>query len=681
MTISITAVGPNPVAPNQTLTVTGSGFGATQGGTTLQLGGVTVTPVSWADTQITFKIPNGTTPGYSSVSVGGVVFPAVIIATALALPGGSSAVTGQPVHITGSGFGAGLGTLLYFSVSGELFTAAVTDWSNTDIYSNVPSTADLGNGFFYVVPAGATQTAFSASFTVAKGSAVPQGSVFVEGQTWVTSTNRTYPQTAKPERVFMTLGPRGRCETQVSPTQTQVQFVTEVGYTPQFQPENANFTDLQAMGPLTTATEQVLGQIQIPPIPPSTASATIVANSSVAATATLIAPMYTPFVTSYTWSTRYLKDDGSQSATQSTTVSNTAPGTVSVTNGQPTVSTSPYDYSAIIAPNNQIVFGSQPGTPYTVLSITSTTITLTGNYTGTTNASTSLAYNQVAPTGTVQFQIDSTNVGSPVAVTTGTITSASITGGTSPLVDGTHAQGGNYSGDLNYNAVSGSNTGNHVLSITVYNPNPIFGLSTQLIGTFTTTDGSTFTTTQSQVGVLDQGDPVVTFSNGGSGTINSSSVTSSGFSLLSGPITAGSGMTAYVSGCSSSGGGGFPLVLTLACNETSGPTPSGTVQFWINTTSGWTDSSPTMPSGSLTAEGNAASYVQLTVAVDGSSSHFRTSSPGSFFSFSYAGDSHFNAVAAPTGSAGAQQTNIPSGGGVWFNGLTNQGAFIFTPAG
>ena len=44
-----------------TYTIKGSGFGATQGLGTLKIGTLTVTPVSWFPTQITFQVPTGTT--------------------------------------------------------------------------------------------------------------------------------------------------------------------------------------------------------------------------------------------------------------------------------------------------------------------------------------------------------------------------------------------------------------------------------------------------------------------------------------------------------------------------------------------------------------------------------------------------------------------------------------------
>ena len=46
----------------------------------------------------------------------------------------------------------------------------------------------------------------------------------------------------------------------------------------------------------------------------------------------------------------------------------------------------------VIVPGNPIVFTSQPGVPYTVLSLTATSITVSSPYTGVTNLATTASW-------------------------------------------------------------------------------------------------------------------------------------------------------------------------------------------------------------------------------------------------------------------------------------------------
>jgi hypothetical protein len=73
---------------------------------------------------------------------------------------------------------------------------------------------------------------------------------------------------------------------------------------------------------------------------------------------------------------------------QSITLSQTnLSGTFHVINGNATVNTTS-DLMGIVQISDLVIFASQPGVPYTVLSVASSSITLTGNYTGTTTTAT-----------------------------------------------------------------------------------------------------------------------------------------------------------------------------------------------------------------------------------------------------------------------------------------------------
>lgn len=69
----VTALSSPSLAPGQTLTISGTGFGSTQGAGWVTFGGVPATVVSWSDTSVTAIVPLGITACYVGVVQGGVV--------------------------------------------------------------------------------------------------------------------------------------------------------------------------------------------------------------------------------------------------------------------------------------------------------------------------------------------------------------------------------------------------------------------------------------------------------------------------------------------------------------------------------------------------------------------------------------------------------------------------------
>ena len=67
----ITNILPNPAAVGTSVTITGTNFGATQGGSTVTFNGTTASPTSWSATSITVPVPAGATTGNAVVTVGG----------------------------------------------------------------------------------------------------------------------------------------------------------------------------------------------------------------------------------------------------------------------------------------------------------------------------------------------------------------------------------------------------------------------------------------------------------------------------------------------------------------------------------------------------------------------------------------------------------------------------------
>ena len=144
---TITGLSPTTGSYGTSVTISGSGFGSTQGTSSVTFNGTTVTPCGtcWSSTSITVTVPNGTTTGSVIVTVGGIasngvnfgVFNPVIAAIAPA-----AAQIGATVVLTGSGFGTfqGASQLQFNGV-----TASVISWGDTSISALVPNGATSGS--------------------------------------------------------------------------------------------------------------------------------------------------------------------------------------------------------------------------------------------------------------------------------------------------------------------------------------------------------------------------------------------------------------------------------------------------------------------------------------------------------------------------------------------------------
>lgn len=85
---TLTAITPNIGPAGTVVTVTGTNFGSTQGGSTVQFNGTSATPSAWSATSITVPVPTGATSGPVTVNVGG------------QLSNGLPFVVGQPTTTT-----------------------------------------------------------------------------------------------------------------------------------------------------------------------------------------------------------------------------------------------------------------------------------------------------------------------------------------------------------------------------------------------------------------------------------------------------------------------------------------------------------------------------------------------------------------------------------------------------
>jgi RHS repeat-associated protein len=140
----VNVVSPNAGAVNTQVTVSGTGFGSTQG--TISFNNVAATSISsWNNTQIIANVPTGATTGAVKVVAGGVASNTTVGFTVGAVAVNSvspaSGSPGTPVQINGSGFGATQGTSTV-QFNGQLGT--ITSWSDTVINANVSMYASTG---------------------------------------------------------------------------------------------------------------------------------------------------------------------------------------------------------------------------------------------------------------------------------------------------------------------------------------------------------------------------------------------------------------------------------------------------------------------------------------------------------------------------------------------------------
>jgi uncharacterized membrane protein len=131
------------------VTITGTGFGATQGSSTVKFNGTTATPTSWSDTSIVVPVPSGATTGSIVVTTAAgqatssnsftVTAPVTPVITSLSLTQGP---IGMGLTIKGSGFGTqqGTGTVANMNV-------VPGTWSDAQITVQVPSNATVNTSY------------------------------------------------------------------------------------------------------------------------------------------------------------------------------------------------------------------------------------------------------------------------------------------------------------------------------------------------------------------------------------------------------------------------------------------------------------------------------------------------------------------------------------------------------
>lgn len=143
----ITALSSYSGAVGTPVTITGTGFGGSQGTSTVTFNGVPASPTSWAPNSITVLVPPGSASGPVVVTVSGldtngvpftVPTPPPVIAS---ISPGSGPVNTE-LTITGTNFGTtqGSGAVFFPGMS-----VAPTSWSDTNITVLVPASLTAGN--------------------------------------------------------------------------------------------------------------------------------------------------------------------------------------------------------------------------------------------------------------------------------------------------------------------------------------------------------------------------------------------------------------------------------------------------------------------------------------------------------------------------------------------------------
>ena len=173
----IAGLSPSSGPIGSSLTISGNGFGAIQGSSTITFNGTTASVTSWSTTSITVTVPNGATTGPVVATVSGVTSNSVsfsalsLVATPTIINlSPTSGAVGTSATIMGTSFGA---TQATSTVTLNNASVPVTTWSDTRIVVTVPSGATTGNVVVTVSGVGSNGVNFIVE-TLASISLVPQ---------------------------------------------------------------------------------------------------------------------------------------------------------------------------------------------------------------------------------------------------------------------------------------------------------------------------------------------------------------------------------------------------------------------------------------------------------------------------------------------------------------------------
>jgi hypothetical protein len=162
VSLAITGVSPRTGSPGDSVTITGTGFGATQGTSLVQFNGTSASVTSWSNTQIIAVVPSTATSGPITVTVSGATatggnFTVLPVISALTFPEGPESMG---FAIQGRNFGDVRGPSIA-TLDGQ--PMLVISWKDTEIKVTVPVGASSG---FVVVQTSAGSSQTNPSFQV-----------------------------------------------------------------------------------------------------------------------------------------------------------------------------------------------------------------------------------------------------------------------------------------------------------------------------------------------------------------------------------------------------------------------------------------------------------------------------------------------------------------------------------
>ena len=143
---SITSISPTTARAGDSITITGTNFGSTQGSGQVWLGSkLAGSYVSWSNTQIVATVASGATSGVAQVKQSGVwgnTIALTVITPVITNVSPTTARAGDSITITGTGFGSTQGSGSVWL--GSKLAGSYVSWSDTQIVATVASGAVTG---------------------------------------------------------------------------------------------------------------------------------------------------------------------------------------------------------------------------------------------------------------------------------------------------------------------------------------------------------------------------------------------------------------------------------------------------------------------------------------------------------------------------------------------------------
>jgi hypothetical protein len=145
ITPHITSISASTGRAGDQITITGTGFGSSQGSGLVWLGSTYASVVSWSDTSIVATIASGSTSGVADVYQYGVwsnTLSLTVITPNITSISPNHGTSGTQITFTGTGFGSSQGSGNVWL--GSVYAGSIVSWSDTQIVATVASSASGG---------------------------------------------------------------------------------------------------------------------------------------------------------------------------------------------------------------------------------------------------------------------------------------------------------------------------------------------------------------------------------------------------------------------------------------------------------------------------------------------------------------------------------------------------------